>query len=424
MTPTATVARLRRSVRPHSDLLSNSSSLIATSAVTSVLGFAFWWVAARTASQTAVGQASAAVSAMTFLGTIAMFGLGTLLISELPRMTSGRWRLISACVLASSLVGLVGDLVYVLLAMTVVPSLAIAPPFALVLLALGVLVTAGTLVLDEAMVGLMAGPVQLVRNLYFAGGKLAALVVLALAPVALNSSELLGVWVGAGALSVLAVAVSVRRRGIGGRMRPDFAKLHSVRRTAMDHNMLNLAMFLPQSALPLLVAIVVSARANAGFYAAWMIITVLAMIPGHFATALFAVARDPETLKAKVRVALLGSLAIGVPISLFVIVEREDIMGIFGSGYVGLGAAPLGILALAFIPIVFRQLYIAVSRATGRVRRATMVALVAGAVELSAAAIGGATGGVVRLSVALLCVLVLEALVMAPTVIRALRTGR
>jgi len=423
MSLSSTYAKLRKSVLPHTDLLSNSSSLIATSAVTSVMGFVFWWVAAHSASQTAVGEASAAVSAMTFLGTIAMFGLGTLLISQLPTMKTGRWRLIAACVLGASVVGLIGGLIYAALAETIIPGLAVVPPVAMGVLVCGVVVTAATLVLDEAMVGLMAGPVQLIRNLYFAGGKLAALAVLGLAPIAVTTSEMLGVWVGAGVLSVGAVAVSVRRRRIGGSIRPDFAGLRSVRKLAMDHNLLNLAMFLPQSALPLVVAVVVSARANAGFYTAWMIITVLAMIPGHFGTALFAVGRDPETLKAKVRVALLASLGIGVPLSILVIAERDTIMGVFGEGYVGLGAAALGILALAYIPIVFRQLYIAVSRATGRIRRATGVALVAGVVELTAVAVGGATGGVTRLSIALSVVLLLEALVMAPAVIRAIRTG-
>src|ERR1035438_10132630 len=69
----------------HQDLLSNASSLLATTGVTSGLGFAFWTFAAKMFSQQAVGYGSAAVSAMTLLGTIGMFGLGTMLIGELPR---------------------------------------------------------------------------------------------------------------------------------------------------------------------------------------------------------------------------------------------------------------------------------------------------------------------------------------------------
>ncbi len=71
----------------HGDLLSNTGSLLATTGVTSALGFAYWIVAARMFSQSAVGYGSAAVSAMTLLGTIGMLGLNTLLIGELPRRT-------------------------------------------------------------------------------------------------------------------------------------------------------------------------------------------------------------------------------------------------------------------------------------------------------------------------------------------------
>ena len=69
----------------HSDLLHNAASLAATTGVTSLLGFAFWTFAARYFSQEAVGYGSAAISAMTLLGTIGMFGLGTVLIGELPQ---------------------------------------------------------------------------------------------------------------------------------------------------------------------------------------------------------------------------------------------------------------------------------------------------------------------------------------------------
>ena len=71
--------------RQHQDLLSNASTLAATTCVTSVLGFAYWAIAARLFSQQAVGYSAAAISAMTLLGTIGMLGMGTLLIGELPR---------------------------------------------------------------------------------------------------------------------------------------------------------------------------------------------------------------------------------------------------------------------------------------------------------------------------------------------------
>jgi O-antigen/teichoic acid export membrane protein len=426
VSPTLAYARLRRTVRPHADLLTSSTSLIATSAVTSAFGVVFWWLAAHSASPTAVGQAGAAVSAMTFLGTIGMAGLGTLLISELPAMTGSmtghRWRLIAACVLVAATIGLVGGLLYVAAAWLLMPWL--AAPLTVTVLLIGIVVTASTLVLDEGLIGLLAGGVQLIRNAYFSGGKLLLLAAFALAPLAVTATDIVGAWVAAAALSLIAVAVSVRARGLSGSVRPDFGRLRVMRRRAMDHNLLNLALYLPRLVLPLVVTLVVSAQANAGFYTAWMIVTVLAMIPAHFATALFALARDPDLLRAKLKVALLVSLGVGVPLSLVVIAERDRIMSVFGAGYVALGGAALGILATTYVPTVVRQLYIAVSRVTGRLRRATAVALAAGAVEIGASVLGAVAGGVTGLAVALAIVCLAEGAVMAPAVVKALRPPR
>jgi O-antigen/teichoic acid export membrane protein len=66
-------------------MLVNTGSLVGTTTVTSVLGFVYWWLAARQFSPEAVGLSSASVSAMTLLATGCVLGLGTLLVGELPR---------------------------------------------------------------------------------------------------------------------------------------------------------------------------------------------------------------------------------------------------------------------------------------------------------------------------------------------------
>src|ERR1039457_1181882 len=104
--------------RRHHDLLSNASSLVAATGITSVLGFAYWAVAARLFSQQAVGYGSAAVSAMTLLGTIGMFGLGTVLIGELPRRRR-RAGLVSAALLASGLGSMVLGLGFAVVASSI-----------------------------------------------------------------------------------------------------------------------------------------------------------------------------------------------------------------------------------------------------------------------------------------------------------------
>jgi hypothetical protein len=55
-------------IKTNSMMLVNAGSLVGTMVVTGVLGFAFWWVAARQFPPQAVGLASTAISAMPLLG--------------------------------------------------------------------------------------------------------------------------------------------------------------------------------------------------------------------------------------------------------------------------------------------------------------------------------------------------------------------
>ncbi|MGC9668706.1 lipopolysaccharide biosynthesis protein [Planosporangium sp. 12N6] len=414
--------RLKRAVRRNGDLLSNSGSLMATSVLTSALGFAYWWVAARLFPADAVGSVSAAVSAMTLVGTLGMFGMGTLLISELPRMAARRWNLISTCLLVSGTVAAVGGIVYEILAYFLNPGLrsSLGSPVAAVLLLVGMSVNAATLVLDEGLVGLLRGRLQLMRNAYFAVGKLVLLVVLAVLPVTVTGTHILATWVAGIFLSVGLLALSLRTRGRRASVRPDLSLLRGLGRHALDHNLLNLALFLPRTMLPLVVTAVLSTSATAAFYTAWMVLSVLAMIPGNVATTLFAVASgDGVALRGKMRMALLVSLGIGMPVSLMVALLARPIMMTFGERYAATASTALSVLALTFVATVVRQLFVAVSRLQGRARQASVYALLAGAGELVAAWYGASHGGLTNLALWVGGVFMLEGVVMAPAVLRA-----
>jgi O-antigen/teichoic acid export membrane protein len=337
-------------------------------------------------------------------------------------MHTGQWRLISAAVLTAGTLAAAGGAAYVLLGGHLSSGLrhTIGSPAAALLLVVGISATAMTLVLDEGLVGLLAGTVQLRRNAVFALGKLLLLGLLAALPIALTGTELLAVWVVSifGSVGLLALT----RAGRVGTLRPHLAALRALRGQALDHYLLNMALFLPRAALPLVVTVVLSTSATAGFYTAWMVVTVLAMIPGHLATTLFAVgAGDLRTLRGKVRVALAVALAMGVPLSLLTAAFAHSVMGVFGGGYAASAGGALSVLALTYIPTVVRQLFVAVSRVLGRVRRASVFALGAGLVELAAATYGGSHGGLTALARWLALVFVAEAVLMAPTVLRVIR---
>jgi O-antigen/teichoic acid export membrane protein len=410
-----------RALRGHLDLFLNAGSLMATTAITSLFGFAYWWVAARSASPEAVGQASAAVSAMTLIGTIGMFGMGTMLISDLSRLRTPKWELISTCLLVAGGAATIGGLVYVALAHFAIPGLqdALGSTAATVLLVFGIALNAVTLVLDEALVGLLAGPLQLTRNFWFAIIKLALLGGLALAPIALNGGELLLTWVAGMVLSVAILGRALRRRGMIDSLRPRLALLRGRGRSTLDHNLLNLATYLPRAALPLVVTAVLSTAANASFYTAFMVTAFLAMVPGNVALTLFAVASgDKAALRSKVRMGLLICLVVGLPVSIVVAVAAHPIMSIFGAQYAKSAGTALAILALTYIPFVVHHFFLAISRVQGRVRGAGVFSVFAGLTELAAAWYGGSRGSLTDLVAAVAIVMGIETILTAPTVLR------
>jgi O-antigen/teichoic acid export membrane protein len=407
--------------RRHSDLLSNAGSLVATTGVASALGFLYWALAARLFTQQAVGYGSAAISAMTLLGTIGMFGLGTVLIGELPRRST-RADLVSAALLASGL----GSMVLGLGFAVVAPSFSVrfghisGTPGQAALFTAGVMVTGASLVFDQATIGLMRGGLQLSRNVTFAAAKLLALFA---AAIILHNQFGVGItvsWVAGIAVSLVPVAIWLRLTGTPVLPRPDWGVLRGLGRAAIAHSWLNIAITVPWSLIPVLVTVVVSPSANAAFYIAWMLVNFLYIVPGALSTVLFAVAAaDPQAVARKLRFTLRLSLLIGLPGMAALILGGHLALSIFGASYARAATLPLFLLTIGYLPAIPKIHYIAVCRAAGKIPRAAAVMTAAAAAEVTAVVLGGTFGGLNELSFALLVVYLVEGLLTAPAVFRA-----
>src|SRR5207237_7793968 len=135
-------------------------------------------------------------------------------LAELPKMPGRQGNLISTCVLVAGTVAAAGGILYEIVAYLLDSGLreALGSPLAAALLLVGMALNAATLVLDEGLVGLLRGRLQLVRNAYFAVGKLALLAVLALLPVTGTGTGILGTWVGGIVASVALLLWSQRHQ--------------------------------------------------------------------------------------------------------------------------------------------------------------------------------------------------------------------
>ena len=153
---------------------------MATTVITAGLGFFYWWLVAQWFPPEAVGLASAAISAMMLLGTIGVLGFGTLLIGEIPRQRDNKGSLIVTSLAIVSLAGCIFGLLFARVAPWISSNLRpIGENIGVVVLfSLGVSLTSVTLVLDQALIGLLRGEYQLGRNIVFALVKLSAILIL------------------------------------------------------------------------------------------------------------------------------------------------------------------------------------------------------------------------------------------------------
>ena len=215
------------------------------------------------------------------------------------------------------------------------------------LFSVGAALTGATLVLDEALLGLLGGSVQLWRNATFAVAKLAALAGLVMLWHKWEGNSILIAWIVGTALSVVPATVLLARREVRLTAAPQWRALRRLGRASVSNTWLNNTLQVPRLALPVLVTGLMSATSGGAFYVAWSIATLMTLVPTHLTTALYAVgAADPRGLATKVRFTLrtcmLGGLA-GVPV---VVLGAHPLLRLFGSAYAARATLPLQPLAL------------------------------------------------------------------------------
>lgn len=409
-------------LKTHRTLLANAGSLVGTTALTSGLGFVYWWLAARHFSTETVGLASAAIAAMSLLATIGMLGLGTLLIAEIPRRPDKTGALIITALLVAGLAGLVLGGGFALVAPFVSAEFKplSADLTALTLFATGVGISAMALVLDQALLGLLRGDLQLWRNGFFAVAKLAVLWLATFVVADSTGLSIYATWLVGNVISFLILAgFVVRRYGRQIFAKPELSLLRGLGKAAVGHHMLNLALLVPSLALPVLVTVLLSASSNAYFYVAWMIANLVFAIPASLTTVLYAVgANDGSALAQKTRLTLKLSLLVSLAANLGLLVVGSPILSFFGKNYAQQGTWTLYILGLGAFAITVKDHFVALHRIYGRVGQA-VIPVVAGSIfELLLAGAGAVMGDLPGLAIGWLVAMAVEAVLLSPSVYR------
>lgn len=401
-----------------------AAALCSTTVITASLGFLFWAAAARLTTPDVVGRAAAVVSSIELIAVFATLGLHTLLIAELPgRRGRDAPSLMVTCFLVVSVVSLCIAICFAIIRHAVDGRESMyGSPAAVALFGTATAVSAVAIVLDGALTGLSRNRVQVLRNLVFAVTKLAALPIGALA-VGLSPQLVVLVWVLGNAVSVL-VLFNGRPRMVFRRCmsaRPGLRGLAPMWRTVAGHHWINVATQAPRLVLPIMVAVQLGDRANAGFYATLLMITFIWIIPSNLGLAMFALSSGrPDQFRAGLDSAIRLSALVSVVAAVAGPLLAEPLLSIFGPAYVDAKYCFTALCVCTFAGAV-KSIYIAVRRSDGTIAVAARVALAGAVWELAAAQGGLLLGGVTGLGIALGAAAVVEAALLWPTIARSRR---
>jgi O-antigen/teichoic acid export membrane protein len=411
-------------VKTNSVILVNAGSLVGTTGVTSVLGFVYWWVAAREFSPDAVGLASATVSAMTLLGTFGVLGLGTLLIGELPRQRGKEASLISAALIVVGGVGGCLGFAFAVVARYLLPGFQVlsASMGNIALFAFGVSLTAITIVLDQALIGLLRGSLQLWRNTIFASVKLAALLIVSVWLARVTGMTIYATWMVGNFLSLLSLGGFLMVKGRARGILPEWGLLRKLGFFAIKQHALNLTLQAPPLILPVLITVLLSAATNAWFFVSWSLAGLANIVSSALTMTLYAVSSAQHNVLAhKIRLTLSLAFVACALANCVLLLETRQILELFGHSYAEQSVWSLRILSLESFPFIIKDHYIVVNRIQGRVVHATRVTIATGLLELGGALLGARFGGLTGVSLGWFVAVCIEVMFMFRTVYRAVQ---
>jgi O-antigen/teichoic acid export membrane protein len=358
-------------------LFGTSVAIMASTVLTSGLGYLLWLVVARAFGQQVSGEEAAITSLMMAVSLLAAVGAAAAMIQWLPQATDAvAWRRrVTAGLVATTGLSIVGGLLAVAVMLLVTDSLpALRTGAGAALFVTGVLFTALGTLYDYVCVSEQRGAYMLLRN------GIASLLRLPLIflPFVVDGQpmQILLAWTASAALS-LVVAVPVFRGRSAGRtlLRPVMdgllPELRLMGSSVVGQHLITVTAMLGAYLLPVVVVDRLSAVDNAYFYITWMLGSLFSIISPAVSTALFAsAAADPAQIRAATRRSLLiiGGLLTG-PILAYLLGGRL-LLGLFGDDYAEHGALLLVLLTAAAIPDAITNVAVAVLRATDRIAAA------------------------------------------------------
>lgn len=383
----------------------SSAGLIAGRVASLGLGFLAWLVAAHLFPPSEVGLASGVVAAMMLCVQLALFGVGSALISVFVAYRERMSLLINTA--GTSVIGLsiVAAVLFLLLARSAFHELDVVvgvPVLALAFVAMTILGAVNVL-FDNVSVAIRRGDQVLTRNVLFGLVTIGVPIALVSTIGGRGSWLILAAWTVAGIVACCIGVVQLRRSLPEYRPgividRPLTAELV---RVGLPNWALTMTERGPALLMPVLVTELISPTVNAYWYAAWMMAWVVMIIPVSAGQTLFAeAARDPANVARATRHGIATSLGLGVPAAIVVVIFAHLALSLMGARYAAAGDLALRILVVTVLPFTVIQAYYAICRARRQLAEAIAVGTLSGVAAVVAALIAGSVAGLAAMATA------------------------
>jgi O-antigen/teichoic acid export membrane protein len=343
----AALVRLRGALQSSATLMVNSGALAAATVATAVLGFAYWWLAARLFPPEAIGKASAILSVMALIGLLGDAGIGTLLMGEIVRHPGRARGLVAAALCVGLALGLGLALSFVFVTDFISSTQLIEGWIVGIGFVVGCGLTVASKVADQALIGNLRSTSVMMRNVLFSALKLGLIAAVA---AAASASAIVLTWVAA--LLASWIGLDLLSRGRAHRLAgvPDFHLLGALRGKMFSHYALDVALQAPLIIVPYLVLVLLSPAATAAFASVWMLVSTAAAVPAVLATVLFPTVRaGPKQFRQLFLVSLTGSLLFSLACALFIFIYSQQILGIFNPAYPAIAGTSLRLLGFSLL---------------------------------------------------------------------------
>jgi O-antigen/teichoic acid export membrane protein len=335
-----------RNTKKHliSPLYVNSFFIMLTLATSSVIGFIFWIIAAKTYNPSSVGISTALISSLTLISMISMLGFDQSIIRFFPERDKSK--IFSTAAIITIVATTIFGLIFILGIDLWAPSLSLVKNNALmfyVFLMTNVL----TVLAGNAFLALRKAKYYFLQNM-ITGSRL-----ILLFPFVIFGS--LGVFNSYGASFVIALIFSILllfKFGIHPK-KLDKSFLKDSFHFSMGNYTFGILTAVPSQILAIIILNVLGAEQTAYYYIAFTIASILFIIPFAFSTSLFVEGSHGEPLKKNILRSIRSIFSLLIPLAIILYFLGGYILNLIGSNYIN----ALGIFNLMIVSSIFMVPY-------------------------------------------------------------------